>query len=270
MERCDGFCKSNRHLEECDTFRKSQRGLETVTSDADLSWQIYRATLKHGDEAKVAESLGLSPFALKQLLADDPVLRNAMDAALADRLPACFHDLSDESKAIWDTLHNPPSADAKQAALIALANNGERERKKLLAWGLLNNYFDVTGACRALKIGIRQYESWLKTDSEFAELVADVQSAKKHFVEGRLMSMVALGSEKATLFAAERLMKDVYGKTLTVEGNVTHTHSTIDLGRLPLKTKAAIFELLEEANIITPDGLISYDFVDAAEVKTLT
>jgi hypothetical protein len=239
-----------------------------VASDPDLAWKLYRASLKHGDETKVAESLGLSPFLLKQLSADDPVLRNAMDAALADRLPACFHDLSDESKAIWDTLHNPPSADAKQAALIALANNGERERKKLLAWGLLNNYFDVTGACRALKIGIRQYESWLKTDSEFAELIADVQSAKKHFVEGRLMSMIALGSEKATLFAAERLMKDTYGKTVTVEGNITHTHSTIDLGKLPISIKSRIFELLEEASVITPDGLISYDLV-AEDVKRL-
>jgi hypothetical protein len=241
----------------------------TTTDDRNPeSWKLYRASLKHGDEAKVAEELGLSLFVLKQLLADDPVLRSAMDAALADRLPAAFNDLSDESKAIWETLWNSPSTDAKQAALIALANNGERERKKLLAWALLQNYFDVTGACRALKITVRQYETWLKTDSEFADLIADVQSAKKHFVEGRLMSMVALGSEKATLFAAERLMKDVYGKVLTVEGNVNMHHSTIDLGRLPISIKSRIFELLEEANVITPDGLISYDLV-AEDVKRL-
>jgi hypothetical protein len=240
-----------------------------VISDPDLAWKLYRASLKHGDEAKVAESLGLSPFSLKQLLADDPVLRSAMDAALADRLPAALNDLSDESKAIWETLYNPPSADAKQAALIALANNGERERKKLLAWGLLNNYFDVTGACRALKIGIRQYESWLKTDSEFADLIADVQSAKKHFVEGRLMSMISLGSEKATLFAAERLMRDQYGKVVEHTGTVNVNHSTIDLGRLPIKLKAQIFELLEESGVITPDGMLSYSAIDADGVKRL-
>jgi hypothetical protein len=242
--------------------------LETVTSDADLSWQIYRATLKHGDEAKVAESLGLSPFALKQLLADDPVLRNAMDAALADRLPAVLNDLSEESKAIWASLSGPVTDDAKQAAMIALAGKGERERKKLLAWALLNNNFDVTGACRNLKIAIREFERWSKNDPEFAEMIADIQAAKRHFVEGRLMGLVSAGSEKATLFAAERLMKDVYGKVLTVEGNVNMHHSTIDLGRLPISIKSRIFELLEEASVITPDGLISYDLV-AEDVKRL-
>jgi hypothetical protein len=235
----------------------------------DIYWKLYRAALKHGDEAKVAESLGLSPFALKQLLADDPVLRSAMDAALADRLPACFSDLSDESKAIWASLSGPVTDDAKQAAMIALAGKGERERKKLLAWALLNNNFDVTGACRNLKIAIREFERWSKNDPEFAEMIADIQAAKRHFVEGRLMGLVSAGSERATLFAAERLMKDVYGKTVTVEGNVTHTHSTIDLSKLPISIKSRIFELLEEASVITPDGLISYDLV-AEDVKRLT
>jgi hypothetical protein len=257
-------------LEECDTVRKSQRGLETVTSDADLSWQIYRATLKHGDEAKVAESLGLSPFALKQLLADDPVLRNAMDAALADRLPAVLNDLSEESKAIWASLSGPVTDDAKQAAMIALAGKGERERKKLLAWALLNNNFDVTGACRNLKIAIREFERWSKNDPEFAEMIADIQAAKRHFVEGRLMGLVSAGSERATLFAAERLMKDTYGAKLTVEGNVSHTHTALDLGRLPVAVKAQIFELLESSGVIDPDGLLAYDAVDAEAVKRLT
>jgi len=241
-----------------------------TTDDRNLPWKLYRASLKHGDEAKVAEELGLSPFILKQLLADDPVLRSAMDAALADRLPAAFNDLSDESKAIWASLSGPVTDDAKQAALIAMAGKGERERKKLLAYALLQNNFDVTGACRNLKVGVREYERWIKQDPEFAEMIADIQAAKRHFVEGRLMGLVSAGSEKATLFAAERLMRDQYGQKIEHTGTVNVNHSTIDLGRLPVKTKAAIFELLEEANIITPDGLISYDFVDATEVKKLT
>jgi hypothetical protein len=203
-------------------------------------------------------------------MAEEPVLQRAASAAQADRLPAAFHDLSDESKGIWEVLDNPASTDAKQAALIAMADKGERERKKLLAWGLLNNYFDVTGACRALKIGVRQFELWLKTDSEFSELIADVQAAKKHFVEGRLMAMIALGSEKATLFAAERLMRDTYGQKIEHTGTVSHTHTSIDLGRLPVAVKAQIFELLENAGVITPDGMLSYDAIEATEVKRLT
>ena len=256
-------------MEERNTLCQSQRGLETVSFDADLSWKLYRASLKHGDPTKVAEELGLKPAALKQLMAEEPVLQRAADAAQADRLPAAFHDLSDESKGIWEALNNPASTDAKQAALIAMADKGERERKKLLAWGLLQNNFDVSSACRNLKIGIRQFELWVKNDPEFAEMIAEIQSAKRHFVEGRLFALVAAGSEKAIMFSAERLMKDTYGKSLTIEGNVTHTHSSIDLGRLPVAVKAQIFELLEEANIINPDGMLSYAAIDADDIKRL-
>jgi hypothetical protein len=101
-------------------------------------------------------------------------------------------------------------------------------------------------------------------------MIADIQAAKRHFVEGRLMGLVSAGSERATLFAAERLMKDTYGAKLTVEGNVSHTHTALDLGRLPVAVKAQIFELLESSGVIDPDGLLAYDAVDAETVKRLT
>lgn len=241
-----------------------------MTSDPDLPWKLYRASLKHGDPAKVAEELGLKPTTLKQLMAEEPVLQRAADAAQADRLPAAFHDLSDESKGIWEALNNPAATDVKQAALIAMADKGERERKRLLAWGLLQNNFDVSSACRNLKIGIRQFELWVKNDPEFAEMIAEIQSAKRHFVEGRLFALVAAGSEKAIMFSAERLMRDQYGKVVEHTGTINHAHSSIDLGRLPVAVKAQIFELLENAGVITPDGMLSYDAIEATEVKRLT
>ena len=149
-----------------------------MSFDADLSWKLYRASLKHGDPTKVAEELGLPQAVLKQLMAEEPVLQRAADAAQADRLPSYSDDLSEESKAIWITLSTPATDDVKQAALIALANNGERERKKLVAYGLLHSNFDVTTTCRHLKVSIREFEKWAKTDPEFAEMLAETQAAK--------------------------------------------------------------------------------------------
>jgi hypothetical protein len=101
-------------------------------------------------------------------------------------------------------------------------------------------------------------------------MIADIQAAKRHFVEGRLMGLVSAGSERATLFAAERLMKDVYGQKIEHTGTVNVNHASIDLGRLPVAVKAQIFELLESSGVIDPDGLLAYDAVDAEAVKRLT
>jgi hypothetical protein len=119
--------------------------------------------------------------------------KEAVLTAKADRLPSTFESLDDETKAMWIVLSSEgQDEDAKQRALLAVANNGDRERQKLLAWGLLNNHFDVLAALKALKISQKQYKTWLK-DPEFADLIDSVQCAKRQFVEGTLMKLVADG-----------------------------------------------------------------------------
>jgi hypothetical protein len=234
------------------------------------SWKVYRAFLRSGDPKAVAEDLGITQGELERLQATNAEVAQAADAAMADRLPACFESLTAESKAYWDILvNNKATTDAKQSALLAIANNGERERQKLLAYGLMQNYFDVQSACKALNVTLKQFHKWMQTDHEFAEMISEVQEAKKHFIESKLFQLIALGSEKATMFAAERLMKDRYSAKIEHSGSIDHNHQhtqTLDLSNLPIEVRGQILDLLRQSSLTDPDGLLS---VDATVVKRL-
>lgn len=242
--------------------------------DPNLIWQSYRLHLKFGDDsAKIAEHLGISDSKLQELYQYEP-FANAAKAAQADRLPACFESLSDESKAYWAILtDNKSVADAKQAALLAIANNGERERQKLLAYGLMQNFFDVQAACKALNVPVKQFNKWVASDPEFAEMIAEVQASKRFFVEGQLFKLIALGSEKATMFAAERLMPKEYGNKVQHTGSIEHNHThtqQLDLANLPTEVRGKIFELLIDSGLVDPDGLLAAPTLEAASVKRIT
>jgi len=229
-------------------------------------WRVYRAFLQSEDTSVIATSLAITPEILAERLARDPEFREAAEAAQADRLPACFQDMDDSAKAIWTVLSGKDSPeDAKQQAMLALAHGGRREQQKLLAWALMNNNFDVNGAIRHLGISQGNYRKWLK-DAEFAELIASVQFAKRNFVEGRLMALVAVGDVKATIFATERLLREEYGQKLEVSGTVDHQHTAnLDLSRLPMDLRIQVMEALQASGCTDPDGLL----IDSSEFKRL-
>jgi hypothetical protein len=242
-------------------------------SDLNLIWQSYRLHLKFNDDtAKIAEHLGISESQLNDLYQFEP-FANAAKAAKADRLPACFESLSDQSKEYWAILNDHKAvADAKQAALLAIANNGERERQKLLAYGLMQNFFDVQAACKALNVPLKQFNKWVASDPEFAEMISEVQASKRFFVEGQLFKLIALGSEKATMFAAERLMPKEYGNKIQHSGTIEHNHmhtQQLDLANLPAEIRGKIFELLMDSGLVDPDGLLAAPTLEAASVKRI-
>jgi len=242
--------------------------------DLNLIWQLYREALRFGssESEKIRTALNLGPKAYTELLTH-PAANAAVQAADSDRLPAIFESLSDEAKSYWQLLNaKETTADSRQAALLAIAANGERERQKLLAWGLTQNYFDINGACRALNIPLKQFRSWVANDPEFAEMIGEIQASKRYFVEGQLMRLIGQGSEKATVFAAERLMRDQYGNKIEHTGTIEHQHEhnqTLSLENLPLELKAKVLELISSSGLVDPDGLLA-ETVEASEVKRLT
>ena len=247
-----------------------------MTENKQASWEIYRATLSAGEDVeKIAETLGVSMQIVKELLAANIEHRQAHDAAIADRLPAVFADLSDASKEIWKTLTDREAfPDAKQLALLAVANGGKREQQKLLIYGLVESHFDVNSALKALKIPLKTFRNWVKDDPEFAEMISEVQDQKKAFIEGRLFKLIAMGSERATIFGAERLLKETYGAELKHTGNIEHNHqhnTGLDLSKLPVEVRSQIFEILAQSNLVDPDGLLAETptALDAVEVKRL-
>jgi hypothetical protein len=230
------------------------------------SWKVYRSFLRSDDPSVVAKELATTEENLKRQLANDPLFREAAEAATRDRLPACLDGMDDSIKELWETLSGRDiPEDARQQALLALAHNGKREQQRLFAFGLIQNHFDVLSALRALKISQATYRKWLQ-EPEFAELIAGVQSAKRQFVEGRLFQLVAACDTKAVLFSAERLMRDDYGAKLEVTGTVNHEHAAIDLSRLPLELRIQVMDALRET-VADPDGMVIE--LSPVEVKRL-
>lgn len=242
--------------------------------DTDLIWQGYRLALKHGlsDPKPICSELGITEPQFTELQKSQPSFQRAIAAGEADRLPAVFADLSDESKEIWKILTDREAfPDAKQSALLAVANGGKREQQKLLIYGLVESHFDVNSALKALKIPLKTFRNWVKDDPEFAEMISEVQDQKKQFIEGRLFRLIAMGSERATIFGAERLLKETYGQELKHTGNIEHNHqhnTGLDLSKLPVEVRSQIFEILASSNLVDPDGLLATP-VDAVEVKRL-
>ena len=229
------------------------------------SYRVYRACLRSDDPEVIATELAITVDSLKQLLSSDQLFREAADAAAADRLPACFEGMDESAKAVWEALSGRDTPeDIKQQALLALAHGGRREQQKLLAYGLMQNHFDVNGALKSLKISQATYRKWMN-DPEFAELIANIQFSKRHFVEGKLFQLVAHGDTKATIFAAERLMREEYGQKIEVSGNVSHSHANLDLSRLPIELRIQVIEALRESGQVDPDGLL----IEAVDVKRL-
>jgi hypothetical protein len=142
-------------------------------------------------------------------------------------------------------------------------------------YGLVESHFDINGALKALRIPLRTFQSWVKNDPEFAEMISEVQDQKKQFIEGRLFRLIAMGSERATIFGAERLLKETYGAELKHSGQIDHNHqhnTGLDLSKLPVEVRSQIFEILASSNLIDQDGLLATTptALDAVEVKRLT
>ena len=232
------------------------------------SWRIYREFLRSDNHELIATALAISTRELEQLLSSDQLAREAAEAATEDRLPACLEGLDDSAKAVWASLSGKDTPeDIKQQALLAVAHNGKRAQQQLFVFGLSQNHFDVNAALRALKISQNTYRKWLK-EAEFAELICGIQDAKRQFVEGKLFQLVAHGSEKATIFACERLNREDYGAKLELTGTVDHQHSNLDLSILPMELRVQVIEALQ-ARAADPDGLL-INSIPAESVKRLS
>lgn len=246
-------------------------------SNPDLIWQAYRLVLRYGlsDPKPIYTELGISESQFTEFQKTEPSFQRAIAAAEADRLPAVFADLSDESKELWKILtETKAEAGSKEKALLVVAEGGKRQQQRLLLYGLVESHFDINGALKALRIPLRTFRNWVADDPEFAEMISEVQDQKRAFVESRLFKLIAMGSERATIFGAERLLKE-YSAKVEHTGQIDHNHqhnTGLDLSKLPVEVRSQIFEILASSNLIDQDGLLATTptALDAVEVKRLT
>lgn len=224
-----------------------------------LIWKAYAAALGSKTYEEVAASLGIGDSQLARYRDEEPEIEVAIKAAWDYRKKGISPvlDGDQELRELWK-LVTAEDADTKQKGLMALSNNGDAMRQKLLLYALDSTHFDLSRACKALGISKQMLARWSK-DPLFLELAEEIEFRKKNFIETALLRKVGEGSEKATIFASQTLLKDRgYGLGVQITGQINHVHGVIDLGSLELEpeTKLRIVEAVQASGLLDTDGLV--------------
>lgn len=236
------------------------------------AYMLAREGLKDG---AVAAALGVSrlsvvkwkkrnkAFRIALKLARKPLISKteAFTEFVLGRLPAHL-------KPLWDQLHAAETqTNPERRTEELLAGQGEHVRQALFAHAFFASNFNKAEACRRAGVSYAAVKRWL-TDPGFQELMGVLQEARKDFVEGCLLNLVAGGDTAATIFASKTINRDRGFDTSKkvvehrVSGAVDHTLSFEDL---PLDIQRQIMTWAD-ANGRTPAAVALAEHVEDAEV----
>jgi hypothetical protein len=226
--------------------------------DPNILWKAALASIKHTTLESLSEALQVPCNELEALVASNPALGNAIDAGRKYGTPTVLSLLSDEARALWNDLKNTDNIDKHQRALLLLADGGDTLRQRMLVFSLMETNFQTARCLRALKISKKQYDTWLANDPGFKELVEEIAFAKRNVAEEALFDLVVQRSEKAVMFANERLNRTDYGNKVEVNGQVEHTTGVLDLAslNLPFELERQLLEHMQNSGLVDTDGLL--------------
>ena len=162
---------------------------------------------------------------------------------IAGRLPDHLREVYEELEKVDDP---DPSTNIEQI----VRDGGKRMRQQLFLHALFCNNFNPSAARRMVSVTKKEFDSWRDNDLDFMELVEEVMTAKKDFVEGKLMELVRMNDVSAVIFANKTLNRDRgYDPRLTVEhkGTVSHVHASLEkvFDRLSVDTQREVVAALE-------------------------
>lgn len=230
--------------------------------DLNLIWKAFKAASTLANASEYPKALGITPEAYDALYAECGAFKEAVENGESCRANSTetkiLESLSPEALTIWRDLKDIENQDKHVIAQLALAKGGDVMRQRMLALGLVETNFQVSRCLKLLKITKREMDKWLRDDPEFQELVAEIQFAKRNYAEDALFRLVGEGSEKAVLFANERLNREQYGNEIKVSGEIAHTSGTLDLAALdlPPALESAILDHLQNRGFVDSDGLL--------------
>jgi hypothetical protein len=229
--------------------------------DDRLYVRAYRHARQGESDASIAKALGVSAATLLQWKKSNKAFRAAIEegkeeasqrssisgfyAMVRDRLP-------DELKEVLDKIEGweqEPNGIKRIEKL--LANQGKYARQQLFLHALLISNFNVTRACRFVRIPRVTFEAWKETDPKFMELLDEVMEARKDLFEDHLFYESQSGEVAATTFALKSIARDRgYSDKVdvNVSGTVQHNHLVIRIDdlNLPLGTRKEILAAIDE------------------------
>lgn len=91
------------------------------------------------------------------------------------------------------------------------------EKEKALLQALDSTCGIISTACEKAKVSRRTFYNWRQENPAFAAAAEDILEAQKDFVEGKLLSLIAMGDTSATTFYLRTKAKDRGYTTRDVE-----------------------------------------------------
>ncbi len=130
-----------------------------------------------------------------------------------------------------------------------LEKKGKTMRQRLLLHAITVSNFSISSALRKVNISFNQFNQWKEKDSDFAELVEEVEWHRKNFFEDHLAKLVAGGDSSATIFVNKTLNRDRgYNEKLDInlKGSVDVNTLDIDKLDLSLEVRKALLEAIRK------------------------
>lgn len=233
---------------------------------------LAREGLKDG---AVAAALGVSRLSVVKWKKRNKAFRVALKLARKPHLSKteAFNEfvlgrLPDRLKPLWDRLHAAETtANPERRTEELLAGQGEHVRQALFAHAFFAANFNKAEACRRAGVSYAAVKKWM-TDPAFQELMGVLQEARKDFVEGCLLNLVAGGDTAATIFASKTINRDRGFDTSKkivehrVSGAVDHA---ISFEEMPVDIQRQIMAWADSTGK-TPAALALSEHVEDAEV----
>lgn len=232
---------------------------------------IYELSKAGLTEKEIADQLGVAFVTLRRWKESDPAVADAWKRGRTTRKAAArtdelsfgdyvYKQLPPHLQDLWDEimfLEHEPNGVVQIETM--LADQGKRARQWLFVHSLIETRFNISRSLRRVNTSRKTFESWVREEPDFAELMQEVGRYKGDFFEQKFIDLVNMGSEPATIHANKTYNRDRgYGERLDVHmsGTIDHNHVVlrIDDLKLPLETRIELRDAIRAAQPAIVDG----------------
>lgn len=226
------------------------------------AYDLARAGLS---DAKIAEAIQVTQATFNKWKTHYPVFAAALERGRKPSVsgPKAFQDylygrLPKELRKVWKKImrcEKDPSLTERVEAM--LKNTGKVGRQHLFLYALFDSKFNLSEACKKIRISKATLDHWVTLDPEFGELLDEVNWHKGNFFESKFLELVGNGHPGAVMMAQKTFNADRgYGTKKTVKHE--HNHSVkhkvsvvpVDEMDLTLEQKLALRDRVRKVKAI--------------------
>ena len=210
--------------------------------------RFYTEHLLESSLEKVVKRMGTHMTAFEDKLKRSPELQLARKMADEQRgnresmAEYIVGHLSPRARAVWDELQFWDESTHTEKVDAVLADCPKRIRQELFVHCLIRSSFDLSEACRMIRINMETLQCW-REDKNFEHALEEVQWHKKNFFEHALMDLVRWRNPMAVMFVNRTINSDRgYVEKLKLEHTLPDAGFQIDDLDLDLDTRRKVLE----------------------------